>query len=177
MTDTHANELDQYLTFTLDGEAFALNIASVREVLEFTTITRVPGAPEYMRGVINLRGQAVPVADLRLKFGLSRTEQTVDTCIVITEMHVSGEHLVIGILADSVREVLELGRGQVEPPPRFGTRLNTEFIRGMGRVEGGFIIILDANRIFALEDISAMGGMDAAGAASKSMADAAGAAA
>ena len=104
-------ETTQYLTFKLDDEVFALDITKVREVLDFTTITKVPRTPEFMRGVINLRGSVVPVVDLRLKFAMTKTEQTVNTCIIITEVTLDGETTVLGALADSVQEVMDLGIG------------------------------------------------------------------
>ena len=159
MSEIMTTEMDQYLTFTLDEEVFALNITSVREVLEMTGITKVPHTPEFMRGVINLRGQAVPVADLRLKFGMSRTTATVDTCIIIVELYLDGEPLVMGALADSVREVIELAPGDVEPPPRMGTRIDSDFISGMGRSEEGFLILLDISRVFSAEELGEPGSM------------------
>ena len=143
----------QYLTFTLDHELFAIDIAKVREVLEFTTATRVPRTPEFMRGVINLRGHVVPVVDLRLKLGLTQTEKTVDTCVVITEVDVDGEKTVLGALADSVQEVLELDPAQIAPPPRIGTRINTDVIRGMGKRDDNFVVILDIDRVFTIDDL------------------------
>src|SRR5574341_723135 len=129
----------QYLTYRLGEEVFALDIGKVREVLDFTTVTKVPRTPEFMRGVINLRGSVVPVVDLRLKFGMSKTENTVNTCVIIVEVTVDEETTVLGALADSVQEVLDLEPGHIEPAPKIGTRLNTEFIRGMGKREGSFI--------------------------------------
>jgi len=101
-------ETTQFLTFKLGEEVFALDITKVREVLDFTTVTKVPRTPEFMRGVINLRGSVVPVVDLRLKFGMSRTENTVNTCVIIAEVAVDGERMVLGALPDSVQEVLDL---------------------------------------------------------------------
>ena len=148
-----AGEITQYLTFKLGDEVFALDIAKVREVLDFTTLTRVPKMPEFMRGVINLRGSVVPVADLRLKFGMTQTEKTTDTCVIITEVSVDGETAVLGALADSVQEVMELEQHSIEPPPRIGTQLRTEFIKGMGRQGERFIIILDIDKIFSVEEL------------------------
>jgi len=147
-------EIAQYLTFTLDDEVFAVNIAKVREVLDFTKITKVPKTPDYLRGVINLRGSVVPVADMRLKFGLPKAEKTVNTCIVIMEMSLDGDNTVLGALVDSVQEVLDLEPGQIEPAPRIGTRLKTEFIKGMGKREDQFIIILDIDKVFSAEELS-----------------------
>src|SRR5574341_2546451 len=149
-------ETTQYLTFKLDDEVFALDISKVREVLDFTTITRVPRTPEFMRGVINLRGSVVPVVDLRLKFGMSKTENTVNTCIIIVEVTVDEETTVLGALADSVQEVLDLEPGHIEPAPKIGTRLNTEFIRGMGKRDNTFIILLDINKVFSVNELEAV---------------------
>lgn len=146
-------ETRQYLTFTLDDEVFALDIGKVREVLDFTDITKVPQTPDYMRGVINLRGAVVPVVDLRLKFGMPMTDKTVHTCVIITEFTVGSETIVLGAMADSVREVLDLEPEQIEPVPKIGTRLDTDFICGMGKQNDRFIMILDIERIFSTEDM------------------------
>jgi len=151
------NETSQYLTFTLDEELYALDIGKVREVLEFGAVTRVPRTPDFMRGVINLRGNVVPVVDLRLKFGMPRTERTINTCIIITEVTIDGETTVLGALADSVQEVLDLEPDQIDPPPRVGTRLDTSFIRGMGKRDESFIIILDIDRVFSAEELQMVG--------------------
>jgi purine-binding chemotaxis protein CheW len=147
-------EMTQYLTFNLDDEVFALDITKVREVLDFTTVTRIPRTPEFMRGVINLRGSVVPVVDLRLKFGMKKTEKTVNTCIIIVEVAVDSETTVLGALADSVQEVLDLEAGSIEPAPKIGTRQNTEFIKGMGKRDGKFIIILDIDRAFSAGELA-----------------------
>jgi purine-binding chemotaxis protein CheW len=151
-------ELNQYLTFQLGKEIFALGIGQVREVLDYTEITKVPRTPAYLRGVINLRGGVVPVIDLRLKFGMEQTRKTVNTCIVIAEVDLEGETTVLGALADSVREVLELNPGDIEPPPRLGTRLDTRFIKGMGKRDDDFIIILDIDCIFSAEELAKVHG-------------------
>jgi purine-binding chemotaxis protein CheW len=151
-------ETTQYLTYKLDDEVFALDIGKVREVLDFTSITKVPKTPEFMRGVINLRGSVVPVVDLRLKFGMSRTENTVNTCIIIVEVTVDNETTVLGALADSVQEVLDLEAGHIEPAPKIGTRLNTEFIKGMGKRDNRFIIILDIDKIFSTDELALVQG-------------------
>ena len=144
----------QYLSFTLGDEIYAVDIAKVREVMDFATITKVPRTPEFLRGVINLRGNVVPVIDLRLKFGMSKIEKTVNTCIIIIEVFLEGETLVLGALADSVQEVFELEPDQVEPAPKLGTRLNTEFITGMGKRDDKFIIILNINRVFSIDELA-----------------------
>jgi purine-binding chemotaxis protein CheW len=147
-------ETTQYLTFRLDEETFALDISKVREVLDFTTVTKVPRTPEFMRGVINLRGSVVPVVDLRLKFGMTRTENSVNTCIIITEVTVDNDTTVLGCLADSVQEVLDLEPGSIAPAPKIGTKLRTEFITGMGRRDDRFIIILDIDKVFSSDELA-----------------------
>ena len=137
----------QYLAFKLEAEVFALDVAKVREILDFTTVTRVPQTPDFMRGVINLRGSMVPVMDLRLKFGMSATEKTVNTCVIVVEMEVTGEIMILGVLADSVQEVIDLEPEQIKPPPRIGTKLNTEFILGMGKHNETFMMILDIDKV------------------------------
>lgn len=156
MDASENSSASQFLTFTLDHERYAVEIAKVREVLEFTSVNRVPRTPESLRGVINLRGNVVPVVDLRLKLGLSRTERTVDTCVVITEVVVDGEPIVLGVLADSVQEVIELDAASILPPPKLGTRVDSAFIRGMGRRDDQFLIVLDIDRVLSEEDLRAV---------------------
>lgn len=153
MNASESTSTAQYLTFTLDQERYAVDIAKVREVLEFTSVTKVPRTPDFMRGMINLRGNIVPVIDLRLKLGLSRTERTVDTCIIITEVVVEGQPTVLGALADSVQEVIELAAAAIAPPPRMGTRVNTDFIRGMAKRDNQFLVILDIDRVLSEDDL------------------------
>jgi purine-binding chemotaxis protein CheW len=147
-------ETTQYLTFKLDDEVFALDISKVREVLEYSTVTKVPQTPDFMQGVINLRGNVVPVIDMRLKFGMSESEKTVNTCVIIVEINLDGESTVLGAIADSVQEVFELESGQIEPAPKIGTRLNTDFIKGMGKRDGEFVIILDIDKVFSSDELS-----------------------
>ena len=153
MSVTSIMDSRQYLTFQLKEEDFALEVSNVREILEFNTVTKVPKTPEYMRGVINLRGSVVPVLDMRLKFGMSITEKTVDTCIIVVEVSLEGEPTIIGALVDSVQEVFSLEPGQIEPAPTIGTQLNTEFIKGMGKKDDRFIIILDIDKVFSTGDL------------------------
>jgi purine-binding chemotaxis protein CheW len=150
---TAAEEAIQYLTFKLDGESFATEISNVREVLEYTQITPVPRSPEFMRGILNLRGSVVPVVDLRLQFGMATVEQTVDSCIIIIEVNIEGTTTVLGALADSVQEVIDLKPDQLEPAPSFGTRIDNQFIQHMGKLEDRFVIILDIDKVFSLEQI------------------------
>ena len=143
----------QYLTFSLDNEAFATEISRVREVLEYTQITPVPRSPEYMLGVINLRGNVVPIVDLRLQFQMKAKEQDIDTCIIIVEIDIDGTSTVVGVLADSVQEVIELRPEQLEAVPSLGTPVKCEFIEAMGKIDDRFIIVLDMQRVFAANQI------------------------
>jgi len=154
MTIAEITESTQYLTFNLDQEVFALDISKVREVLEYTSVTKVPQTPEFMKGVINLRGGVVPVVDLRLKFGMSEAEKTVNSCIIIVEIELDGESAVLGALADSVQEVHEFEQDQIEPAPKIGARLNTDFIKGMGKRDDQFIMILDIDKVFSSEELA-----------------------
>jgi purine-binding chemotaxis protein CheW len=160
MEEQRNMETTQYLTFKLRDEVFALDIGKVREVLDFTTVTKVPQTPDFMRGVINLRGNVVPVVDMRLKFGLSMTEKTVNTCVIITEIDVDGETTVVGAMADSVQEVLDLEPDQIEPPPRIGAKLNTDFIMGMGKHNDQFIMILNIDKVFSGIELADTKGFD-----------------
>lgn len=149
-----AGNTSQYLSFMLGDEVFALDIGKVREVLDFTAITKVPQTPDFMRGVINLRGGVVPVVDMRLKFGLSETQRTVNTCIIIAEVEVDGEMTVLGALADAVKEVFDMDESQIEPAPKIGTHLDTRFLRGMGKRNEEFVLILDIDKVFSKDELS-----------------------
>jgi len=156
MSTTEITETRQYLTFKLGDEVFATDVAKVREVLDFTTITKIPRTPDFMSGVINLRGNVVPVVDLRLCFEMSKTEKTVNTCVVVVEMLLDGEATIIGALADSVEEVIDLEPEHIEPAPKIGTKIRTDFIKGMGKRDSQFIMILDIDRIFSAEELAAV---------------------
>lgn len=147
-------QTSQYLTFILDQEIYAMDINQVREVLDFTKITKVPRMPDFIKGVINLRGGVVPVVDLRLKFGMARVERTVDTCIIIIEINIQETLTLLGIMADSVQEVMSMEPDQIEPAPKIGTRLKTEFIKGMGKKNDEFIIILDSDKVFSADELT-----------------------
>jgi len=147
-----AAEVASYITFKLGDELFAIDVAGVREVLDLSEITRVPSAPAYLRGVVNVRGSAIPVVDLRRKFGLSPAPDTVSSRIVVLELELDGELTVVGGLADSVHEVLELERSQIHEPPRIAMRWRAELIEGLGRKADQFIIVLDIARMFASEE-------------------------
>lgn len=148
MSEQENEHCNQFLTFVLCDEIFALDISKVCEVLDCADITRVPQAPDYMCGVINLRGSVVPVVDMHCKFNLDASARTVNTCIIIIEVELDGEKIVVGAVADSVREVVDLDANQIVAPPRIGTKLNTDFIRGMGKLQDGFVIILDIDQVF-----------------------------
>ena len=154
MSIAETQEATQHLTFKLDEEVFAIDISKIREVLEYTNITKVPQTPEFMKGVINLRGHVVPVVDLRLKFGMTEAEKTVNTCIIIVEVSVDEETAVLGALADSVEEVHDFEHDQIEPAPKIGTRLRTDFIRGMGKRDEQFIMILDIDKVFSTDELA-----------------------
>jgi purine-binding chemotaxis protein CheW len=147
------NETRQYLSFKLDEEEFALDISKVKEVLDFTKITKVPQTPDFMKGVINLRGAVVPVVDLNKKFGIKKTEKTVNTRIIIGEIKIEEDEIILGVLADSVHEVMDLEPENIEPAPRIGTRLNTDFIKGMGKRDEEFVMILDIDKVFSSDDL------------------------
>jgi purine-binding chemotaxis protein CheW len=157
MSVTKITETRQYLTFKLGDEVFGIDVAKVREVLDFTKITKVPRTPDFMSGVINLRGNVVPVVDLRLCFEMSRTEKTVNTCIVVVEVLLEGESTIIGALADSVEEVIDLEPDQIEPAPKIGVQIRTDFIQGMGKRDAQFIMILDIDRVFSAEQLAVAG--------------------
>lgn len=148
------SETRQYMTFRLGDELFGIDVAQVREVLEVLQITRVPMAPEYMRGVVNVRGQATPVVDLRLRFGLPKGTDTVHTRIIVMELDLDGEATVLGGVADSVHEVIGLDPESINPPPRIAMRWRTEFIQGMGRRGDDFMIILDINAVFSSGELA-----------------------
>jgi len=156
MSVTEITEAQQYLTFKLGNEVFGIEVAKVREVLDFATITAIPRTPEFMSGVINLRGSVVPVVDLRRCFGMSKTERTRSTCIVVVEVMLENESTVIGALADSVEEVIDLEPDQIEPAPRIGTQVRTDFIRGMGKRDSRFLMILDIDRVFSADQLAAV---------------------
>ena len=144
----------QYLTFMLGGEVFAIGILAIKEIIEYGGVTVVPMMPEFIRGVINLRGAVVPVVDLSARFGRKPVEQTRRTCIVIIEVEADGGRQDIGVVVDAVNAVLEIAPDQIEPPPAFGARIRSDFIYGMGKVDGRFVIILNVNRVLSMDDLA-----------------------
>lgn len=144
----------QYLTFSLGADLYAVSILSVREIIEYAEPTPVPMMPRFIRGVINLRGAVVPVIDLALGLGGEAAQITKRACIIIVEnVDGQGECCQMGIIVDSVSEVMEISRADIEPPPAFGARIRTDFVSGMARMESGFLIILDAVRVFDFDEI------------------------
>ncbi|MGK5090687.1 chemotaxis protein CheW [Deltaproteobacteria bacterium TL4] len=154
MSVAEITETLQYFTFKIDDEIFAFKILNVREVLEFRKVTKVPQTPDFMCGVINLRGSVVPVLDLGLKLGMPEIQKTVDTCVIIVELMADEESMAIGVLVDSVSEVIELAPEAIDPPPKLGGRITHEFLIGMGKQHDNFIAILDVNTIFSLEELT-----------------------
>jgi len=153
MSKQPIDDTARYLTFRLEDEVFALNVIQVTEILDMCPITKVPRAPEFMRGIINVRGSVIPVLDLRMKFGLKKSEETIDTRIIVMQIDLGGDTIVIGAIADAVEEVMEIEPEQIEPPPKIGNRWQTEFIRGIGKREDAFVIILDIDRVFSTDEL------------------------
>jgi purine-binding chemotaxis protein CheW len=160
-----AAEPSQYLTFMLGGEMFAIGILAIKEIIEFDSLTEVPMMPPCVRGVINLRGAVVPVMDLSARFGRPATAVTKRTCIVIVEIEAAGEHQVVGVTVDAVNEVLEIPHADIEPAPSFGVNIRTDFICGMGKLDGKFVIILDTDHVLSVDDVAALSQMGAAAGA------------
>ena len=148
-------EPTQYLTFQLAGESFAIGILSIKEIIEYHTLTEVPMMPASVRGVINLRGAVVPVMDLLARFGRPSSEVTKRTCIVIVEIEADAERQVIGVVVDAVNEVLDIDAADIEPPPSFGANIRTDFIQGMGKVKGKFVILLNVHQVLSIDDLQA----------------------
>ena len=152
----------QYLTFSLGGEVFALGILNVKEIIEFGNVTEIPMMPAFIRGVINLRGSVVPVIDLAARFGGKGIKVSRRTCIVIVELETSegveGKQD-LGVIVDAVNEVLEIPRSEIEPAPSFGAKIRADFIQGMGKVEGRFVIILNVERVLSTEEIAMLARM------------------
>lgn len=154
----------QYLTFMLSGEVFAIGILNIKEIIEYGQLTEVPRMPEFIRGVINLRGAVVPVIDLGSRFGKPASLVSRRTCIVIIEIEHEGEHQVVGVMVDAVNEVLDISATEIEPAPSFGAKIRTDFIRGMGKVDGKFVIILEVDHVLSLDEMSSLAGVGAGSA-------------
>jgi purine-binding chemotaxis protein CheW len=144
---------DQFLTFKLNNEMFAIGILNIKEILEYGNLTTVPMMPAFVRGVINLRGAVVPVIDLIARFSNNRSEITKRTCIVIIEVVTDDDCHVIGVMVDAVSAVLEIPANEIEPPPALGAKIRTDFIHGMGKVDGDFVIILNVNNVLSVDEL------------------------
>ncbi len=156
MEDTKIQNTDNthtFLSFQLGKELFALNVSKVLTILEMKPITKVPNSPEYLRGVINLRGNVLPVIDMRIKFGMAATEFTTNTCIIVLNVDIEGETIQFGILVDSVDSVLEIKDTEIEESPTIGTKYKVEFIQGMYHLEDGFIMLLNIDLIFSNDEL------------------------
>ena len=156
-------EVQQFLTFALGSEMFAVGTLSVKEIIEYGQLTEVPMMPGFIRGVINLRGAVVPVIDLSARFGRSTTQITRRTCIVIIEVPCGDEKQDIGVIVDAVSEVLEIPASEIEPPPAFGAKIRTDFMQGMGKVDGKFVILLDVGKVLSVEEISTLASVTSQG--------------
>ena len=150
------NSKHEYLVFILAGEKYCIGVDRVREVVEFSRVTKLPNTRAYMKGLINLRGAGVPVVDLRIKFGMPEAESTRDTSIIVLEILEGSETKLIGAIADSVQEVIDLAAGEIEAAPRFGTAISNQFIQGIGKLGSDFLIMLDVDRIFSAEEAAAV---------------------
>jgi purine-binding chemotaxis protein CheW len=149
-------EQTQYLTFMLGRETFAIGILVIKEIIEYHNLTVVPMMPEAIRGVINLRGAVVPVIDLSARFGRSPAQITKRSCIIIVEVESDGEHQDMGVIVDAVNQVLDIPASEIEPPPAFGAKIRTDFIHGMGKVDGKFVILLDVSHVLSVDEIGAL---------------------
>lgn len=145
--------INSYLSFNLGEEEFAVHVGKVLNILEMAKITEVPKSPDYMKGVINLRGTVLPVVDTRIKFGMTPTEYTTNTCIVVMEVEMEGDMVQVGALVDSVQAVLELNDEQIQPPPSIGSKYKSEFIYGVAKVDENFIMLLDMEKVFSSDEI------------------------
>ena len=152
MNQNDTQQTTLYLTFLLGDELLAIDVSKVREVLDLCHITRVPKAPDYMRGIINVRGNVLPVIDLRCRFDMEAVESTVDTRIVVLEVNIDGNEVIIGALADSVHEVVDIESDHIGPPPRSGMAWCIDFIKGIGRQDDRFLLLMDIDRIFSSEN-------------------------
>jgi purine-binding chemotaxis protein CheW len=153
-TDVLEGEENQFLTFYLRQEIFAIDILNIKEILEYGQLTAVPMMPDFIRGVINLRGAVVPVVDLSARFGDAQSDLTKRTCIVIIEVTTDDGTQDIGIVVDTVSEVLEIPANEIEPAPGFGAKIRADFIQGMGKIDDKFVIILNVSRVLSVDELS-----------------------
>ncbi|MBT3724129.1 MAG: chemotaxis protein CheW [Gammaproteobacteria bacterium] len=150
---------DQHLTFDLSEEELAVPVLNIREIIRYGKLTKMPMVPNFIEGVINLRGNVVPVINLAAKFGLKLTEADKRTCIIIMEVEIADEPVVMGIVVDKVLQVIEIPEGDIEPTPTLGANIQTNFIKGMARIDEGFIIILDISQVLSAEEIAIVSDM------------------
>jgi purine-binding chemotaxis protein CheW len=148
------SETNSYLTFKLGKEEFGAHVSQVLNILEMTKVTEVPKSPNYMKGVINLRGMVLPVIDTRIKFGMPETEYTTNTCIVVMDLDLADDTIHIGAIVDEVVSVTEIEENQIEPPPSIGSKYKSEFIYGMARVEDNFIMLIDMQKLISVDELS-----------------------
>ena len=146
-------EIRQYLTFMIGGEEYAINLLKVKEIIEYDTVTKVPKTPEWVRGVINLRGNVVPVVDLAVKFRQEPSQVSKLTCIVIAEVESEGESAVMGVMADAVRQVIDLKLEEIEPVPTFGTRVKVDYLLGMAHAGKKFCLLLDTDKVLSTDEL------------------------
>lgn len=154
MDQENLSKINSYLSFKLGEEEFAAHVGKVLNILELVKITEVPKSPEYMKGVINLRGTVLPVIDTRIKFGMTATEYTPNTCIIVLDIEIDDESVQVGALVDSVQAVLEIESDQIQPPPSIGSKYKSEFIEGMAKVDDRFIMLLNMDLVFSAEEIT-----------------------
>lgn len=157
---TAQSDQQQYLTFVLGGEAYAMGILAIKEIIEYGNVTEVPRMPAFIRGVINLRGAVVPVIDLSARFGKPATKITRRTCIVIIEVPTGAETQDVGVMVDAVNAVLEIPPSEIEPPPSFGANIRADFISGMGKVDGKFVIILNVHNVLSVDEMASLSAVE-----------------
>lgn len=155
----------QYLTFRVGSDAYAISIAKLRELVGLGGITRVPSTPPWIRGVMNLRGEVLPVIDLAVKFGLPASQDTKWTCLVVVQLPIDGQASSLGLVVDSVEDVVDLQDDEIDPPPPFGTRLRAEFVLGLARIGEGLAVLLDVDRVLTVDELLAVAEIDETGAA------------
>ncbi len=146
----------KYLTFTLAGEEYGIGILKVREIVGMMNITRIPQTPPYVKGVVNLRGKVIPVVDLRLKFGIEAMDYTDRTCIIVVEIVGTAKDIPMGVVVDAVSEVINIRQSDIEETPNFGTRIDTNYILGMAKTNGGVKILLDIDRVLSAAEVTAL---------------------
>ncbi|HOP04204.1 MAG TPA: chemotaxis protein CheW [Tenuifilaceae bacterium] len=154
MNQENLSKINSYLSFKLGDEEFAAHVGKVLNILEMTKITEVPKAPEYMKGVINLRGTVLPVIDTRIKFGMTATVYTTNTCIIVLDIEMDGETIQVGALVDAVQAVLEIDKNQIMPPPSIGSKYKSEFIEGVANIDEKFIMILNMDAVFSSDELT-----------------------